>query len=446
MRGSVVKKGTRWYVKIELDPDPATGKRHQKWHSGFNTKREAERGRIDLLSKFDRGEYVEPSQQTVADFFTDWLKAIEPTVRESTFDSYSRNVKNHVVAHIGAVKLTKVDAGVLNTLYAHLLAAGRCLPSRTGKGYSPAVVERASELRSEGLTLQATADRLRVELPEAEHITKDTLASLLRRAKQPATTSARQRPGLDKRTVNYVHTIIHRAFKDAVRWGRLARNPADAANPPKGGQKSDGIHAWDAPTLRSFLAESAREDERLHALWVLLATTGMRRGEALGLRWSDLDLDAGRLRVVQTLTQTRSKVKYGEPKTLSGRRPIALDKATVAVLREHRKRMLEERMLIGSGFDDHGLVFQQPEGQWLKPDAVSATFLRRVAKYDLPYLSLHGLRHTWATLALERGIHPRVVQERFGHSTISITLGMYSHVGPTLHDEAAAQIAGLVLP
>jgi integrase len=90
-------------------------------------------------------------------------------------------------------------------------------------------------------------------------------------------------------------------------------------------------------------------------------------------------------------------------------------------------------------------VFQQPEGQWLKPDAVRATFLRRVTKYDLPYLSLHGLRHTWATLALERGIHPRVVQERFGHSTISITLGMYSHVSPTLHDEAAETIAALML-
>ena len=103
MRGSVVKKGTRWYVKIELDPDQATGQRRQKWHSGYNTKREAERARIDLLSKFDRGEYVEPSHQTVADYFTDWLKAIEHTVRPSTFESYSRNVKNHVVAHIGSV-------------------------------------------------------------------------------------------------------------------------------------------------------------------------------------------------------------------------------------------------------------------------------------------------------------------------------------------------------
>ena len=406
MRGSVVKKGARWFVKIELDPDPATGKRHQKWHSGFNTKREAERARVDLLSKFDRGEYVEPSQQTVADYFVDWLKAIEHTVRPSTFDSYSRNVNNHVVAHIGAVRLVKVDAGVLNGLYAQLLSSGRRKPSRTGQGYSAAVLERAIELRSLGSTLQETADRLRDEFDEASHITKDTLASLLRRnaSASPSATS-RMSPGLDRRTVNYVHTIIHRAFKDAVRWGRLARNPADAANPPKGGQKSDGIKAWDAETLRTFLTSSAAADDRLHALWVLLATTGMRRGEALGLRWSDLDLDAGRLRVVQTLIQTRSKVTIGEPKTAQGRRPIALDKGTVAVMRDHRRRMLEERMLIGGDFADEGFVFHQPDGSSLRPDAVSEMFLRRVRSYGLQRLTLHGLRHTWATLGA-RARHP----------------------------------------
>src|SRR5437763_1936903 len=166
MRGSVVKKGDRYYVKIELDPDPATGKRRQKWHSGYATKREAERARVDLLSRFDRGEYIEPSHQTVADYFADWLRAIEPTVRPSTFDSYERNVRNHVVAHIGAVRLTKVDAGVLNGLYALLLASGRRPSSRSGAGYPAQVVERAQALRAEGLTLEATAEQLRAELRE----------------------------------------------------------------------------------------------------------------------------------------------------------------------------------------------------------------------------------------------------------------------------------------
>src|SRR5690606_21143177 len=239
-------------------------------------------------------------------------------------------------------------------------------------------------------------------------------------------------------------TILHRAFKDAVRWGRLARNPADAADPPRAGQKSDGVHAWDAATLRTFLTRSRESGDRLHALWVLLATTGMRRGEAIGLRWKDVDLDKGRLSVVQTITQTRSKVTIGEPKTARGRRSIALDDATVGVLREHRKSMLEERLLVGPDFSDEGLVFHHPDGSCLRPDAVSAEFVRRVSQYGLPRLTLHGLRHTWATLALEQGIHPRVVQERLGHSTIAITLGIYSHVSPTLHDEAANLVAASI--
>lgn len=444
MRGSVVKKGDRWYVKIELDVDPATGRRRQKWHSGYKNKREAERARVDLLSKLDRGEYVEPSRQTLGEFLTDWLVAIEPTVRPSTFDSYSRNMRLHVIEHIGTVRLTKVDAGVLNGLYATLLASGRRGSSRKGAGYSAAVVERARTLRAQGLTLAATAEKLREEVPEADHITKDTLASLLRRD-AAATTHPGPAVGLDRRTVNYIHTILHRALKDAVRWGRLLRNPADAADPPRAGQKSDGVHAWDAPTLRQFLDASRAADDRHHALWVLLATTGMRRGEALGLRWSDVDLDAGRARIVQTIIQTRNVVSIGEPKTARGRRPISLDPPTVAVLRAHRRRTLQERLLVGPDFEDLGLVFHQPDGSWLRPDAVSEVFLRRVRRYGLPRLTLHGLRHTWATLALEQGIHPRVVQERLGHSTIAITLGIYSHVSPTLHDEAADLIARMVL-
>ena len=443
MRGSVVKKGDRWYVKIELDREPATGRRRQKWHSGYRTKREAERARVDLLSKFDRGEYVEPTHQTLGEFLEEWLRAIEPTLRPSTFDSYSRNVRNHVVAHIGDVRLTKVDAGTLNGLYAHLLAAGRRRPSRTGRGYSREVLDRALELRAEGLTLAATAEQLRSELPEADHITKDTLACLLRRHRNEDGVEVGSQ--LDGRTVNYVHTIVHRALKDAVRWGRLARNPADAADPPRGGPKSDGVHAWDAATLREFLAVSGAHGDRLHPLWVLLATTGMRRGEAIGLRWSDVDLDAGRLRVVQTIIQVRSKVTVGEPKTARGRRPVALDAGTVAVLREHRKRSIEQRMLVGPDFEEQGLAFHQPDGSCLKPEAVSAAFVRRVRRAGLPPLTLKGLRHTWATLALERGIHPRVVQERLGHSTIAITLGIYSHVAPTLHDDAAELIGGLLL-
>jgi hypothetical protein len=165
MRGSVLKRGGCWYVKIELDPDPGTGKRRQKWHSGFATRRDAERARIDLLSKLDRGAYVQPSRQTLGEFLIEWLIAIEPTVRASTFDSYSRNIRLHVVSHIGSVRLTKVDAGVLNGLYATLLASGRRPSSRLGVGYSTEVIERAQALRTAGNSLGTTAERLREQLP-----------------------------------------------------------------------------------------------------------------------------------------------------------------------------------------------------------------------------------------------------------------------------------------
>jgi len=446
MRGTVTKKGGKWYVVVERPPDPMTGKRRPKWHSGFKTRKEAERARIDLLSKLDRGEYVEPSQQTLADYLVEWLTAIEHTVRPSTFDSYKRNMHNHVIAHIGSTTLSRVDAVTLNGLYGMLLRSGRRRPSQTGCGYSPEIVDRAIELRGLEFSLTESAEILQTEFEEAATLNKNTLNSLLRRRAAAPAVVDEEPKGLDRRTVNYIHTILHRALKDAVRWNRLARNPADAADPPRGGAKSDGVHAWDASTIRSFLETSRESNDRLHALWVLLATTGMRRGEALGVRWSDVDLDAGRLRVVQTITQVRSKVEVGEPKTAKGRRSISLDDGTVAVLRAHRKRMLEERLLVGPDFNDKGLVFHYPDGSCLRPDAVSAQFLRRVERQGLQRLTFHGLRHTRATLALEQGIHPRVVQERLGHSTIAITLGIYSHVAPTLHDEAAHSVASAILP
>lgn len=440
MRGSVVKKGARYFVKIELDPDPTTGKRRQKWHSGFRTKKEAERARIDLLSKFDRGEYVEPSQHTVGDFLEEWLVAIEPTLKASTYNGYRSKVRNHAIPYIGSLRLTKVDAGALNGLYAQLLSSGRRRSSRAGQGYSSDVVDRAMELRSEGLTLQATADTLHVEFDEAAHITKDTLASLLRRQQSA---EGDVEAGLSASTVKAVHVILHKAFGAAVRWGRLTRNPANLADPPRVGSNSEEIQTWSSSTLRSFLAATA--DDRDHALWVLLATTGMRRGEVIGLRWQDVDLDAGRLSVVHTILSINGKILESDPKTTKGRRAISLDLSTVAVLRDHRRRMLEERMLTGADCADEGLVFHRPDGSCLRPETVSASFLRRQKGMDIPRLTLKGLRHTWATLALEQGIHPRVVQERLGHSTIAITLGIYSHVSPTLHDEAAEQVAGLLL-
>jgi integrase len=252
--------------------------------------------------------------------------------------------------------------------------------------------------------------------------------------------------GLSSKSIENVAMTVHRMLKDAVRWGRLARNPADAADPPRRSVQTRQVQAWDAETLRRFLSRCRTADDPLYSLWVFLATTGLRRGEALGLDWADVDLAAARVRITHTLGSIRWNLVAGQPKTSAGRRPIALDPLTVSVLRDHRRRMLEQRLLVGAGFVDQDYVFCEPDSSPLHPERVYHAFKRRVRKYQMPYLSPHGLRHTWATIALANGVHPRVVQEHLGHAHISITLQTYSHVQPTMHDDAAVLVANLVLP
>jgi integrase len=175
----------------------------------------------------------------------------------------------------------------------------------------------------------------------------------------------------------------------------------------------------------------------------VLATTGLRRGECLGLRWSDLDLDGGRASIRQTVIAVKHTPMLGTPKTAKGRRTITLDAGTVTALREHRKRQAAERLLMGAGWHDHDLVFCHVDGTMLHPERFTRGFSEAVRRLGLPAIRLHDLRHGWATLALQAGIHPKVVQERLGHANISITLDTYSQVVGSLHEDAAEQVAAL---
>jgi integrase len=187
---------------------------------------------------------------------------------------------------------------------------------------------------------------------------------------------------------------------------------------------------------------AATADDRLGAAFILLATTGMRRGEALGLRWGDLYLTKGQAAVRQTIIAVRHEVQIGRPKTTKSRRTVEVDPETVAALREHRKRQAAERLQMGSGWTDHDLVFC--DGSPLHPERFSRTFGDRSRQLGLTPTRLHDLRHTWATLALEEGVHPKVVQERLGHLTILITLDTYSRVREGVHSDAAAKVAGII--
>jgi integrase len=384
MRGSVIKRGDGYSIVVELSRDPVTGKRRQKWHSGYRTKKDAERALTGMLASLDAGTYLQPSRQTLGEFAREWLVTIRPTIRPSTHYSYERNLTLHVLPQLDSVQLRHIDAGVLNGLYARLLADGR-------KNYAGG--------------------------------------------------------GLSPRSVQYIHAIIHRLLRDAVKWKRLVRNPAEDADPPKAtaieGSRPESI-TWTADELRTFL-DKARTS-RFSAAYHLIATTGLRRGEALGLRWKDLDLDDGKIKVRQTVIAIKHTVTISTPKTEKGRRTVTLDKGTVTALREHRKRQAAERLLMGAGWTDNDLVFCHPDGTVLHPERFSRGFLETVARIGLPRIRLHDLRHGWATLALQAGVHPKVVQERLGHANIGITLDTYSHVTAGLHEDAAEEVAALFRP
>jgi integrase len=244
--------------------------------------------------------------------------------------------------------------------------------------------------------------------------------------------------GLSAKTVRNTHIVLRKALADAERLGLVVRNAAAAARPPVPTKRDQTT--WNPEQLAQFLESVG--DERLAAAFVLLATTGMRRGEALGVRWTDIDLSGGRLAIVQTVTTVNDKVVISPPKTARSRRSISLDAATIAALREHRRRQAEERLKAGTMWaEGSDLAFTDELGRPVHPSAFSRLFVTCARREGLPAIRLHDLRHTYATVALGAGVHPKIVSERLGHATTGVTMDLYSHVAPSLDAEAASLIA-----
>ncbi len=378
MKGSVIKRGNRYSVVVDLGRDEK-GRRVRRWHSGFLTRQEAEEARVNILSQLQKGSYVSPRNTTVRDYLIQWLDGLPSSnLRASTIDSYRRNVKTHVLPRIGHLQLQKLTTSHVNALLADLLQTGRM----DGNG------------------------------------------------------------GLGRRTVSYIRTILHSAFEDAITDNLVVHNVVENARRPQGREFHTTMRTYSADQVRHFLDSAS--SHFLFPAFLVAVTTGMRRGEICGLEWEAVDFENARLYVRQTLGVIRYRLNF-ESTTKTGRgRAIDLDYKTVATLRSHRARQLQEKLAFGGSFNQRELVFVAEDGSPLHPERLSKTFRRQAKAANLPVIRFQDLRHTHATLALKAGIPTKVVAERLGHASTVITENIYMHVTPGMQRDAAEQVANLI--
>jgi integrase len=241
--------------------------------------------------------------------------------------------------------------------------------------------------------------------------------------------------GLAPATVRRIHSTLYKALSQAVSDAIVPRNAAHVKAPRPAPEE---IRPLSEDEARAFLDAARQSGERFEALYVLAITTGLRRGELLGLRWDDLDLELGTLRVGRALMREGGRHTLGETKTKRGRRQINLTPRTLNALKAHRKKQLEEKMKRAGLYKDHGLIFASGVGTPVNPEnLIKRSFKPLLKKAGLPEIRFHDLRHTCATLLLSRGVHPKLVQELLGHATIAMTLDTYSHYLPSMGDQAA---------
>ena len=327
-------KTGRWFFVVDGGIDPETGKRRQAKRRGFPSKKAAQEVLDEIRGKARTNAYTAPSKVTVAEYLPQWIAGLPATGLRPSTVDGYKRNCDYVIAALGTKRLDTLTPHDLDAFYSNLLVSGR---------------------------------------------------------------RQKQNSGLSPRSVRYIHQVTKKALADAVKKGTLARNVADAASPPSAkSTKAPEQSYWTPDDARTFLAQTA--DEPLGAVFHVALMTGMRRGETCGLRWSDVDLDAGAITVRQQLLVVRGAPNGGlqfseRTKTDHGLRRIDLDPVTVEILTAHKSAQAEAQLRDGWRNCD-GLVFTQPDGSPLDPESVAKSFDRRVRRSGLRRLRFHDLRHT----------------------------------------------------
>jgi integrase len=378
MKGHIRQRSKgSWEIAIDIGKDPSTGRRRQHFETVRGCKADAQKRLHQLLLSVEQGSFVRPSRLTLAQFLEEWLQSyVVLNCSPRTKTSYEMIIRRHIISELGSIPLSQLEPRHLQAFYSQQKAEGRV----DGNGQ------------------------------------------------------------LSPRTVRYCRSLLAEALGHAVKMGLLSHNAAQATEAPRLDHKVMPILATE--DVPRFL--EAAQKTAYYMLFYLLLHTGVRRGEALALRWKNIDLGlaslgvSAYLSVVETVYKMNGTYVIKEPKTSGGKRRIALSPSLALVLRQHRGEQQGQRALLGKPLTNDDFVFAHPDGTPLDPSTVSHAFNKTIQKAGLPHIRLHDLRHTHASLLLQAGVHPKIVQERLGHSSIRVTLDTYSHVMGGLQ-EAAAQ-------
>lgn len=387
------------------------GRRKQVMRGGYINQTEAQAALDELRDKTRRGIVV-TRRLTVAEYLDEWL-AGKADIKPSTAHSYRSHIRLYWKPQLGHMRLDDLR--------------------------SSHVSEALAEVKASAATKQRVRATLRVALSDAirQGLISSNPAALV---KLPSGRRPKALVWTDERLQRWTEAV------DRLERWKAADLPDDdgtyRAKLEEAAQPPSPVMVWTPAQLGAFL-DAAHED-RLYALWHLIAHRGLRRGEACGLAWSEVDLDAGRMQVSKQRVVVNRQVVEGPPKSGAGERSVALDAGTVTALRAHRKQQLQDRMAWGEAWQDSGLVFVREDGTPLHPEYVSDRFRAITAEAGLPPIRLHDLRHGAASLALAAGVDMKVVSEMLGHSMLSLTADTYSSVFAEVEAQAAEAAAALV--
>jgi len=382
----------------------------------------------------DQGRHVAPSHRTVRAFFEEWLDAISGTVKPTTLANYTDYLNAYVYPVLGGRKLQNITVPTLNKFYRHLREAGRKKPDNNSRMYEYWLTGRVTG-RAPGPSEIATACGTSIYAAQKA-------LSRYQRGRVPATKST----GLAPKTVKNIHRLLHLALKDAVAWHYITYNPAEHASLPREDRRSGNVRPtpWTAEQLTTWL--NLALNDRYAALWMLVATTGIRRSELAGLRPSDIDLEK-RLASVgdDTRVVVDGKATESDGKTPASKRTISLDEVTVTMLRAYLAMLHREREELKDAYhDDDDRLFCYPDGHAPHPDTITTMFNRLVDRARAPRIRLHDVRHTYATLSLDAGIDLKIVSDRLGHANVHVTAQIYGHRS-TGHDRQAAETMAAII-